>query len=298
MIDTRFPKPETITLKELDNFNEAKLRDIIGDDPTILGLGELVVRSIEKTQTGAGRLDMLLGNPNDDKRYEVELQFGKTDESHIIRCLEYWDIERRRYPQYDHTAVLVAEDITSRFLNVISLFNGCVPLIALKLTAFKFNDQIILSFVKVLDKVVREEEPLQDPPGANRAFWVEKSSENMVSVVDAPTSSCRSIIRDISAELDLKYNQQYIGIQENGVSNVFTYFVPFKKGFVRVYVRLRSSDMLDDWVKRLTEAGLAAVARTGDEWLNFQLITKQDLELKERQDLLKEMFKSAYEMTK
>ena len=30
---------------------------------------------------------------------------------------EYWDIERRRYPQYDHCAVLIAEDITSRFLN-------------------------------------------------------------------------------------------------------------------------------------------------------------------------------------
>ena len=49
-------------------------------------------------------------------------QLGKTDESHIIRTIEYWDIERKRYPQYDHTAVIVAEEITSRFLNVIGLF--------------------------------------------------------------------------------------------------------------------------------------------------------------------------------
>ena len=48
-------------------------------------------------------------------------------ESHIIRTIEYWDIERKRYPQYEHCAVLVAEDITSRFLNVISLFNGTIP---------------------------------------------------------------------------------------------------------------------------------------------------------------------------
>lgn len=54
-------------------------------------------------------------------RYEVEVQLGSTDESHIIRTIEYWDIERKRYPQYDHTAVIVAEDITSRCLNVISL---------------------------------------------------------------------------------------------------------------------------------------------------------------------------------
>ena len=33
--------------------------------------------------------------------------------------------------QYDHTAV-VAEDITSRFLNVISLFNGSIPLVAFR----------------------------------------------------------------------------------------------------------------------------------------------------------------------
>ena len=38
-----------------------------------------------------------------------------TDESHIIRTIEYWDIERKRYRQYDHTAVIVAEDITSGF---------------------------------------------------------------------------------------------------------------------------------------------------------------------------------------
>jgi hypothetical protein len=31
---------------------------------------------------------------------------GATDESHIIRCIEYWDIERRRYPAYEHCAVL------------------------------------------------------------------------------------------------------------------------------------------------------------------------------------------------
>jgi hypothetical protein len=24
-------------------------------------------------------------------------------ELHVIRAIEYWDIERKRYPQYDHT---------------------------------------------------------------------------------------------------------------------------------------------------------------------------------------------------
>jgi hypothetical protein len=86
-----------------------------------LGLGDLVLRDRERRQTKAGRLDLLLQDPNSYKRYEVELQLGPTDETHIIRCIEYWDIERKRYPQYEHCAVLVAEDITSRFLNVVSL---------------------------------------------------------------------------------------------------------------------------------------------------------------------------------
>ena len=41
------------------------------------------------------------------QRYEVELRLGATDEFHIIRCIEYWDIELRRYPSYEHIAVLV-----------------------------------------------------------------------------------------------------------------------------------------------------------------------------------------------
>jgi hypothetical protein len=51
--------------------------------------------------------------------YEVEIMLGSTDESHIIRTIEYWDIEKRRFPSKDHKAVIVAEDITNRFFNVI-----------------------------------------------------------------------------------------------------------------------------------------------------------------------------------
>src|SRR5207237_308934 len=116
----------------------------ISEDPSILGLGDLLLKDKERMQPHAGRLDLLLQDPDDDRRYEVELQLGRTDESHIIRTIEYWDIERRRYPQYDHCAVIVAEDITSRFLNVISLFNSAVPMIAIQVTALGINDQVAL----------------------------------------------------------------------------------------------------------------------------------------------------------
>ncbi len=42
----------------------------------------------ERRQHKAGRLDLLLSNPDEDRRYEVELMLGQTDEAHIIRCIE------------------------------------------------------------------------------------------------------------------------------------------------------------------------------------------------------------------
>ena len=132
-----FTKAERISLKLHPELNEKWVQSQIASDPSILGLGDLVLRDKERSQPHAGRLDLLLedADPDSERRYEVEVQLGPTDEAHIIRTIEYWDIERKRYPQYDHCAVMVAEDITSRFLNVISLFNGTLPLVALQIQA-------------------------------------------------------------------------------------------------------------------------------------------------------------------
>jgi hypothetical protein len=85
---------ERISLKTHPEFNERWVQDLIANDASILGLGELVVRDREKVQPRGGRLDLLLQDPETKRRYEVELQLGSTDESHIIRTIEYWDIER------------------------------------------------------------------------------------------------------------------------------------------------------------------------------------------------------------
>ncbi len=116
-------KLNSVSLNRTEGLSERWVQDQIAEDPTILGLGDVVVKDKERMQPNAGRLDLLLQDPETLKRYEVEIQLGATDESHIIRTIQYWDIERKRYPQYEHAAVIVAEEITSRFLNVIQLFN-------------------------------------------------------------------------------------------------------------------------------------------------------------------------------
>lgn len=84
-----FPTTKIFSIREC-GFDEYWLRDQIYEDPTKLRLGDLQPISKERTQSQGGRLDLLLKDPEDDSMFEVELQLGATDETHIIRTIEYW----------------------------------------------------------------------------------------------------------------------------------------------------------------------------------------------------------------
>lgn len=99
---------KTLRIRE-KGLDEFWLQDQIAANPGRLGLGDLEVISRERQHSSGGRLYLLLKDPEDDSMYEVEVMLGETDESHIIRTLEYWDNEKRRWPQRQHFAVLVAE---------------------------------------------------------------------------------------------------------------------------------------------------------------------------------------------
>lgn len=170
--------------------DEYWLQDQIVANPICLGLGELDVISKEKVQSMGGRLDLLLKNPADDSMYEVEVMLGETDESHIIRTIEYWDNEKRRWPQRQHFAVLVAESITRRFFNVIQLLSHAVPIIAIQANLVEANGQLILNFVTVLDTY---EEPEDETGGdyevhdetywKSRAPWTLDAAKALYAVV-------------------------------------------------------------------------------------------------------------------
>jgi hypothetical protein len=151
----------------------------------------------------AGRLDLLLQDPDSNRRFEVELQLGKTDESHIIKTIEYWDIEWKRYPQYEHTAVIVAEDITSRFLNVISLFNGFIPLVAIQMNSAKVGDNISVVCSTVLDQMTLglvDKEEVQEV--TDRAYWEKRGIQQTLAMADR----LLEIIKEFSPALELKYH--------------------------------------------------------------------------------------------
>ncbi len=228
MTKLNFSIPEKINLKTNSDFNEVWLQNRIAENPQILGLGELELIDRERKQHKAGRLDLLLADFDNNARYEVEIQLGQTDESHIIRCIEYWDIEKRRYPQYDHCAVLIAEDITSRFLNVLSLFNGQIPLIIIQINALKVGDNIVLHFVKVMDRFALRNDDIIESKlvETDRNYWNARSTPKNVEIVD---NLLEIINEKAEPKQNLNYNKYYIGLSDGTKSRNFIHFKPKKK---------------------------------------------------------------------
>jgi len=281
----KYVKHEKIWLRNHPEFNETWLQERIVEDPSILGLGDVEVRDVQRRQPSGGRLDILLQDSETDARYEVELMLGIVDESHIIRCLEYWDNERKRYPYYDHTAVLVAEKIISRFLNVIGLFNSTVPLVAIQLDALKVGENIILNFTRVLDVVAPGED---DEEGAgeatDRGYWEKKGSKDSVAVADA----CLDIIKEIEPSLNLNYKKGYIGLASESGANNFVIFRA-KRVFARVEARLGDQK---PWLEKLEKAGIVTLPGKGERpRIHFRLTVK---EVKAHRDLLKQLFEACY----
>lgn len=241
----QYQPAKRIVLKSSAEFNEKWLQQQILNDPSILGLTDgnetLEVKDAERRQPHAGRLDVLLQDEDRTTRYEVEIQLGETDESHIIRTLEYWDWERRRFPQYEHIAVIVAEKVSGRFLNVINLFNQAVPLIAVEMKAIKVGEIITLVSTKILDlNLPAKEEEDDTAQETDRAYWEQKSTKELLQLTDWTMG----LVQSLDPALSLKYNKFYIGQQRNGLADNLLTFRPRKK-YVMVEFRLPWSEELD-----------------------------------------------------
>lgn len=240
-------KPIKISIKDDARLNEVWLQEEIAKDPSILGLGELVLKDKERIQPRAGRLDLLLQDSETNKRYEVEVQLGKTDESHIIRTIEYWDLERKRYPQYEHCAVIVAEQITSRFLNIISMFNGYIPLIAIQVNAYRLDDKYFMTFTTILDEIqlgmLEEDEEVREI--TDRNYWEnDRGTTKTVKIAD----QVLELITKIIPGYELKYNKFYIGLaHQNQIDNFIIFRA--KKKFSRMEIRLGRSDEMEQLIE-------------------------------------------------
>ena len=238
-----YTKYNPVSLENHPEYDEPWLNDQIEKDPSILGLGDIELVERERRQL-AGRVDFIFKN-DDDLRYVVEVQLGPPDESHIVRAIEYWDIESKRYPNYDHCAVLVAEDVAGRFLNVISLLNRSIPIILIQVQAIKLRNSMTLVFTKVLDdykyrfELARESEN-SDNTNVNRRYWENKSRNEVMSIVD----SIYEITKKLDSNLALNYTKHYIGLKLKTKSCNFIEMRTRKTRLV-LSIKLSQSDEVD-----------------------------------------------------
>ncbi len=276
---------QKLSLKNHSEINEDMIQKYIFDNPEVLGLGELVPIQRERIQPSGGRIDLLMSSSDDETRYEIEIQLGATDPSHIIRTIEYWDNEKKRYPQYDHCAVIVAEEITGRFMNVISLFNGSIPLIALQLSAYQSGDDISLAFTKVLDRITIGSDNETTLEVTDRNYWEKRSTKKIMNDVD-------KIFKDLAqytSGYELKYNKFYIGLAKDGIAKNFIYFRP-KKNYLYCIFKTNESESVSN---QLEDAELDFTYE--GRWKQYKVKLKSYDEYIANKQLIEECVKMAME---
>jgi hypothetical protein len=185
--------------------------------------------------------------------------------------------------------VIVAEQITSRFFNVLRLLNRSVPMIAIQLSAFQLDDaSIVLHPVTVLD--VFEEITEVDDPGeqADRAFWEKKVEPSSLAIMDKIVSHLKSS----NVDPRLTYNKYHIAMGTTG--NQFCWFHP-RKSFGNCHMEIRvTNETRDQLLSTLQSKGIDASPRRTDR-ITLSLTTKG---LSEHTDAIIDTLKRAEEYSR
>jgi hypothetical protein len=254
-----------LTVRE-SGHDEYWLRDKIFEDPSILGLGDLQAVMREKTQSQGGRLDLLLKNPEDDSMFEVELQLGATDESHIIRTIEYWDSEKRRWPNRSHTAVLVAEEITNRFFNVVHLLSLAVPIIGIQANILQIGSAVGLHFNKVIDSYEEPEETETPQAQYDERHWI----ENYPGALEC-AKWYKALLEKFYGEVPTKYFETYLSLSVGGIARVWFNKRKNNRAFFEVKC---SEENFKEAVEHLNGDGVLFSTRAG-KFLTFNVNLQQ-----------------------
>ena len=272
-------------IKLSDHFDELWLQGQIEEDPTILGLGDLVVLRRERRQSSGGRLDFLLHDPETETLYELEIMLGATDESHIIRTIEYWDLESRKNPSKEHRAVIVAERITSRFFNVIYLLNRAIPIIAIQLDMLKMDEDLVLHFTKVLDvyEVPEDAIALGGEP-TDRSYWEGRANPKSIASADEIIDLCRTLY----PELRITFNKYHIALGTQRQN--FCWLHPRKKQ-IHCHVEVDVGENTEKGKAILEQAGLPFTVREQGT-LAFTLSTT---DIEQKREPLRRLFQLAIE---
>lgn len=247
------PIAQIFSLREAGH-DEAWLQQRIFENPSCLGLGDLTALDKERRQGSGGRIDILLKDDEDDAMYEVEIMLGETDETHIIRTIEYWDNEKRRWPQRQHFAVLVAENFNRRFFNVIYLLSQSIPLIAVRASLLQMGGQKFLFFAKIIDTYEEVDDGVPIEPPADRSFWVSRSQITLAIAEDL-----LQVVKGVDPTALVSFTKSYVAI---GSKKNYIWVTTRKGNKARVEIRI--SDVYKDAAQKIfDEKSISADLRRG-----------------------------------
>lgn len=252
-MENTVPIGKTLSIREC-GYDEYWLQDQIASNPACLQLGDLELVARERLQSSGGRLDILLKDPEDDSMYEVEIMLGDTDETHIIRTIEYWIREKRKWPSRQHFPVLVAEAMTRRFFDVIQVISHAIPLIAIQANIVEVAGNRALTFQKILAEYEEPEDTTSSEyEPHDEAYWLEKASWTAETA-----KTLLEIVRPVFPEADLRYVKNYISIAIN--RNLYFWF--HKRAGSRSLLTFWVADRFVEQVKAMfDEAGISYAFR-------------------------------------
>jgi len=126
------------------------------------------------------------------------------------------------------------------------LFNGSIPLIALKMSAYKYDDKVFLKFVKVVDErsygFVDEDEPIAEQ--VDREYWEKKRPKKILEITD----EFINLIKQADVNSVPKYNKYYIGFTANGTPSTSINAKP-RVNSVIVQIKLLKDEEIDNIIE-------------------------------------------------
>lgn len=170
-------------------------------------------------------------------------------------------------------------------MNVISLFNGNIPLIALQLSAHKLGDDICLTFTKVIDRVTLGTDEEEQYEVTDRNYWEKQSTSAMLKNVD----EIFDCLKEFITNYELKYNKVYIGLTKNNVAKNFIFLKP-KKSFLYLCIKGNESPEL---MEQIENAGLDITYHA--KWKEYHIKLKSAKDYKNNREYIDLLVKESME---
>jgi hypothetical protein len=142
--------------------DENWVHDWIIEKPSRLGLGDIEIKRHEliRCRNLGGRLDIFAYRTDIDTFYEIEIMLDECDANHGLRALDFWSRERLKHPDSRHVAVLVSEDLSSRYKPILEGLPQVLPFIGIEIKVLKlpFEDGV----ATILTSIIVQSHDLKD----------------------------------------------------------------------------------------------------------------------------------------